>query len=250
MKLGLCISGGGAKGSYESGVIKALYDRGINKFDAISGTSIGAIIGYFILTGNVEKLEEVWTNVEGTSMNKINIVNNTVDNSLVIDILKNLDDSYKKKLNFYVNYLKIENKNIEEIVVDVSALDKEESINAIKYSSLLPFNPKSTLSLKEQFIKDLSEGLYEGFKLDGGLVRNTLIEPLIKNNLDKIIVISTRHDYELSDKIKLNYDENNIIVVRPRTEFSSNDTLNFTNEFCARMFKEGYEIGMSISINN
>ena len=104
MKLGLCISGGGAKGSYESGVIKALYDRGINKFDAISGTSIGAVIGYFILTNNVEKLEQVWTNVEGTSMNKINIVNNTVDNSLVIDILKNLDDSYKKKLNFYVNY--------------------------------------------------------------------------------------------------------------------------------------------------
>ena len=49
MKLGLCISGGGAKGSYESGVIKALYDRGINKFDSISGTSIGAIIGYFII---------------------------------------------------------------------------------------------------------------------------------------------------------------------------------------------------------
>ena len=249
MKLGLCISGGGAKGSYESGVIKALYDRGINKFDAISGTSIGAVIGYFILTGNVEKLEDVWTNVEQTSINKINIVNNTVDNSLVIDILKSLDGSYKEKLNFYVNYLEIKNKNIEEIVVDVTSLDKEECMNAIKYSSLLPFNPKSTLSLKEQFIKDVSENLYEGFKLDGGLVRNTLIEPLIKNNMDKIIVISTRHDYELPDEIKLNYGQNNIIVVRPKTKFVSNDTLNFTNEFCTRMFKEGYEIGMSISIN-
>ena len=68
--------------------------------------------------------------------------------------------------------------------------------------------------------------------------------------MDKIIVISTRHDYELSDKIKLNYDENNIIVVRPKTEFTSNDTLNFTNEFCTRMFREGYEIGMSLNINN
>jgi len=250
MKLGLCISGGGAKGSYESGVIKALYDRGINKFDAISGTSIGAVIGYFILTNNVEKLEQVWTNVEGTSINKINIVNNTVDNSVVIDILKSLDDNYKEKLNFYVNYLKIENNNMEEIVVDIAHLGKEEGMNAIKYSSLLPFNPKATLSLKDQFIKDVSEGLYEGFKLDGGLVRNTLIEPLIKQNMDKIIVISTRHDYELSDKIKLNYDENNIIVVRPKTEFTSNDTLNFTNEFCTRMFREGYEIGMSLNINN
>ena len=250
MKLGLCISGGGAKGSYESGVIKALYDRGINKFDSISGTSIGAIIGYFILTNNVEKLEDMWTNVEGTSANKINIVNNTVDNSFIINILKTLDDTHKEKLNFYVNYLKIENRNIEEVVVDVTYLDKKETIDSIKYSSLLPFNPQGKLPLKDQFIKDVNEDLYEGFKLDGGLVRNTLIEPLIKDNMDKIIVLSTRHDYKLPYEIKSSYDENNIIVVRPKTEFKSNDTLNFTNEFCSKMFKEGYEIGMSIYINN
>ena len=40
---------------YQAGVIKALYDRGINKFNAISGTSIGAVNGYFIFTNNVEK---------------------------------------------------------------------------------------------------------------------------------------------------------------------------------------------------
>ena len=59
MNIGLCLCGGGAKGAYQAGVIKALYDRGINKFNAISGTSIGAVNGYFIFTNNVEKLEEM-----------------------------------------------------------------------------------------------------------------------------------------------------------------------------------------------
>ena len=31
MKLGLCLEGGGAKGAYQAGVVKALYDGGINK---------------------------------------------------------------------------------------------------------------------------------------------------------------------------------------------------------------------------
>ena len=47
MKLGLCLEGGGAKGAYQAGVVKALYDGGINKFYSISGTSIGAINGYY-----------------------------------------------------------------------------------------------------------------------------------------------------------------------------------------------------------
>jgi predicted acylesterase/phospholipase RssA len=33
MKIGLCLSGGGAKGAFQAGVIKGLYDNGISKFD-------------------------------------------------------------------------------------------------------------------------------------------------------------------------------------------------------------------------
>ena len=50
MRIGLCLSGGGAKGAFQAGVIKGLYDNGISKFDAISGTSIGAVNGYYVST--------------------------------------------------------------------------------------------------------------------------------------------------------------------------------------------------------
>ena len=99
MRIGLCLSGGGAKGAYQAGVVKALYDRGIKNFTAISGTSIGAVNGYFIFTDNVEKLEHMWINIEENSENKIKIKNNTVDNSEIIKNLRQLINNSNKDTN-------------------------------------------------------------------------------------------------------------------------------------------------------
>lgn len=249
MRIGLCLSGGGAKGSYQAGVIKALYDRGINKFAAIAGTSIGAVNGYYIFTGNVENLEKMWINIQKTCENAIKIVDNTVDNSIIIDALRQLNNNQKHETNFYVNYVEVEDKSVNEKVVDILNLEKEESLSSIKYSSLLPFNPNGKLDLRNQFVKDVSEGLYDGCKLDGGLVRNTLIQPLIEDNVDKIIIVSTRHDYVIPQEIKNVYNEENIIVARPKTIFSPNDTLRFDPEFCTEKFNEGYEIGKNLNIS-
>lgn len=247
MKLGLCLSGGGAKGAYQAGVIKALYEKGIDKFHSISGTSIGAINGYFIYTDNSENLEKMWIRMEENSPETIKVVDKTVDNSQTIDILKALEFN-NLDMNFYVNYVEIENKEAKEKVVNISGLAENSALEAVKYSALLPANESSTLNLKDQFLIDLKEGLYDGYKLDGGLLRNTLVQPLIEDNVDKIIIISTRHDYIIPDYIKNEYDEKNIILVRPNTQFSAEDTLRFEPEFCRKIYKEGYEIGKSISL--
>lgn len=247
MKLGLCLSGGGAKGAYQAGVIKALYEKGIDKFHSISGTSIGAINGYFIYTDNSENLEKMWIRMEENSPETIKVVDKTVDNSQTIDILKALEFN-NLDMNFYVNYVEIENKEVKEKVVNISGLAENSALEAVKYSALLPANESSTLSLKDQFLIDLKEGLYDGYKLDGGLLRNTLVQPLIEDNVDKIIIISTRHDYIIPDYIKNEYDEKNIILVRPNTQFSAEDTLRFEPEFCRKIYKEGYKIGKSISL--
>lgn len=248
MKLGLCLCGGGAKGSYQAGVIKALYDNGINKFDAISGTSIGAINGYYIFTDNVENLVKMWTNIQTNIENDIKIVDNTVDNSYAIDGLKKLVNKRQEDMAFYVNYIEIENSMPKDKIVNLSNLSNEEGLNSIKYSSLLPFNPKGELDFDGQFKKDLMEGLYDGYKLDGGLVNNTLIEPLLNSDVDKIILISTRYDYILPENIKEASNGKDIVVVRPNTIFTKQDTLRFEKEFCEKMYNEGYEIGQNINI--
>lgn len=63
-KLGLVLSGGGAKGAYHVGVIKALYELGI-QIDMLSGASIGALNGAVLLSADSQNqglinLEKLW----------------------------------------------------------------------------------------------------------------------------------------------------------------------------------------------
>lgn len=248
MKTGLCLAGGGAKGAFQAGVIYGLYEKGI-KFDAIAGTSIGAINGYYIYTENVNKLKEMWINIQKIGENGVEIVDNTVDNSLAIDELRGLinNSSYSKPC--YINYVEVENSKLEEKIVDISELSHEDTLLSIKYSSLLPFRPSKELKPFEQFGKDLIEGLYDGYKLDGGILNNVLIKPLIEAKMDKIIVITMKHDYELPEDIKNIYKEEDIIIIRPNTIFEKNATLRFEGEFCKKIFNEGYEIVKNMDIN-
>ena len=53
-KLGLALSGGGAKGFAHIGAIKAMEERGIYP-DVISGTSAGAVVGALYAAGITEE---------------------------------------------------------------------------------------------------------------------------------------------------------------------------------------------------
>lgn len=58
----LVLGGGGAKGSYQVGAIKALKELGI-KFNAVSGTSVGALIGALVAQNDYKALEEIWNSL-------------------------------------------------------------------------------------------------------------------------------------------------------------------------------------------
>ena len=55
----LVLSGGGAKGAYEIGVWKALRKLNI-KFDIVTGTSIGAINGAFVVQNKYYRAKRIW----------------------------------------------------------------------------------------------------------------------------------------------------------------------------------------------
>ena len=54
---------------------------------------------------------------------------------------------------------------------------------------------------------------------------------------------------QLPDEIKNICNEDNIIIVRPKTVFDKNDTLRFEKEFCKQIYYEGYEIGKNLNIS-
>lgn len=62
-RVALVLMGGGAKGAYEVGVWKALWERGLRSFVTISGTSVGALNAYLIANLEPETVEDVWRRV-------------------------------------------------------------------------------------------------------------------------------------------------------------------------------------------
>jgi predicted acylesterase/phospholipase RssA len=61
--IGLVLTGGGAKGAYQVGCLKALRKAGYTRFSAISGTSVGAMNAILLAAGKLDAAEEAWTNL-------------------------------------------------------------------------------------------------------------------------------------------------------------------------------------------
>lgn len=64
-KIGLVLSGGGAKGAYEVGVYKALEEMGVLPYiDAIAGTSVGALNAALLESRGAEYSQEIWNGLK------------------------------------------------------------------------------------------------------------------------------------------------------------------------------------------
>ena len=62
-RVGLVLMGGGAKGAYEVGVWRALWEHGIRRFAVIAGTSVGALNALLIADKTPEEAQRVWSDV-------------------------------------------------------------------------------------------------------------------------------------------------------------------------------------------
>lgn len=58
----IALEGGGAKGAYQTGVWKALDEAGI-KFNAVSGTSVGALNAALMCMGDLERAQQLWSDI-------------------------------------------------------------------------------------------------------------------------------------------------------------------------------------------
>ncbi len=77
MRVGLVLSGGGAKGAYQAGIVKSLANHGV-EIDIVAGASIGALNGAIVSASNstsvaAKRLEEVWGLVAKDDVLKLNI---------------------------------------------------------------------------------------------------------------------------------------------------------------------------------
>lgn len=250
MNIGLCLPGGGAKGAFQAGVLKSLYDRGIKKYDSYACTSIGAMNGYYLYTNNVDKLEKMWTTDRKNEKITFKSVDNIIDNNADFKPLYELkNNTLKNSSRFYINFLQVKEKMGKEQIVDISKFDDKSKVDYIKYSCALPYHEEGRLFSVDEVRQYISEGKFDGKNLDGGMARNTYFDPLLEDNVDKILIISTRHNFKLPDKVLEKIDKDKIIIISPKTSVDNKEMLNFTRDLCTKMYEEGYEAGKCFDLN-
>lgn len=67
-RIGLVLSGGGAKGAYHIGCLKALRAKGLDRFDAVAGSSVGAINAVIVGSGRLDAAERAWRSLRASDV--------------------------------------------------------------------------------------------------------------------------------------------------------------------------------------
>ncbi len=190
MKRALVLSGGGAKWSYELGVYKALKRLGI-KIDIITGTSIGALNGAALVTGDYRKAKKLWL-----KMSSIDVFNYTFKNSkeypkIAKDILKNKGlkfDKAEEVLSTVINEDKIRKSKIDYGLITVnlkSRMPKALRKDQIPKGKLSSYVIASSTCFPLVEMKNIDGDYY----VDGGYYDNLPINLAIDMGADEIIAV-------------------------------------------------------------
>ncbi len=95
VKVGIALEGGGAKGAYQTGVLRALRELDIN-YECVVGTSIGALNAASYIVGDYERSSNLWRNMNFSIEDKSKSNSNNYSN--IFDKLKNNIDEFEKYL--------------------------------------------------------------------------------------------------------------------------------------------------------
>ena len=244
-KYALVLAGGGTKGAYQIGALKALKELGI-EIEAITGASIGAINGAIIAQGDLDRLEDLYNHIKLEDILELSDKNKIKSNEdifsaknmykIMREVIKekgisnialrktldkylDVDKLYKSKIDFGLVTFDMENKNGIELFKN--EIKKEEMIDYLLASAAFPI-------FKPQEINDKKY-------LDGGISDNMPINLLLKKGYNNIIVV----DITGMGRIKRNTYKGGIFkIIKPREDLGS--TFDFDNNNISKNIKLGY----------
>ena len=149
----LVISGGGSKGAYAGGVAQYLMQEEGNNYGMFLGTSTGSLLVPHLAAGKIDKIQQVFTNVNQHNIFSVNpfVIRKKGNREYVsIDFINSLWQFIKMKRTFgeskalrrYIKkHFTIEEYNLikttkDDVVITVSNLSK----NRVEYKSIKDFS--------------------------------------------------------------------------------------------------------------
>ncbi len=193
MKRALVLSGGGAKGSYEIGAIKALREMHM-KFDIVTGTSIGAINAALYAQKDYQKAKHLWGKLKTKDLFdgvKDNISEKEMYRVLVQEFFKNGGLSFAKAEKFLrtkINEKKIRRSKIKFGLVTYSYTTKKPrmlAIDQIPEGKLIDYIVASATCYPAVNKKQIDDEYF----IDGGFYDNVPINLAIEMGATEVVAI-------------------------------------------------------------
>ncbi len=267
-KKALVLSGGGGKGAYQIGAIKALKECNMyESMGAFSGASIGAINISLAQVITVDQMTDIWLNtdiedvLENEHMKKnINykylrsLVNNKNIERMGFFSRKGLVEIFDK---IHLDKIKDSNNNIFISMVDITEIPEDgrginlirrwlagEKVGETKYSYI---NKQNRNNIYKIILASSSIPLIFNpieikgrFYIDGGLNENLPIKPLYKNGYRDITAI-TCNKINKSD-LQKQYPNADIKIIQPSRYLGNlwTGTLNFSSSKIRELIALGY----------
>lgn len=242
---GVVFSGGGTKGAYQVGAVKALKELGLN-IKAVSGASIGSINAAMFVQDNIDLLEELYKNIGMKDILEMSDKNAMADDANIFEF-KNI----KKLVGEYVKGKGISNKplrNLLEKYIDVDKIYKSDI--DFGFMTFNATNKAGKAIWKEDIRKEelidylLASACFPIFKaqeiegtkyLDGGISNNMPIDLLVEKGYKDIIIV----DIKGIGFIKKNvYKDVNYYVIKPYEDLGG--VFDFDKERINRNITLGY----------
>ena len=274
LNIGLVLAGGGAKGAYEAGIFKALWELDIiRRVSVVSGTSIGTINGLLLSMNDNSIMDKSWSSLTYSRfINHESLARNLKISQLikkaknrgkeqkfnellrVSDIGLLSQSGIRQFIEEYVdfNVIKESKKNLYACAYNIDLktpeyfklndYGNEELIDIVLASCAVPFIFKPI---------NINENRYA----DGGInspkyvyqnADNVPITPLKNHNCDVIIVVHLSYKQYLD---KTGFEDCNIIEIYPSMHLetiSGIGTVNIMQNTLNQHMDLGYRDGLSI----
>ncbi len=237
----IVLSGGGAKGSYQIGVWRALRELGIS-YEIVCGTSVGALNGLFFTTGEYALAKYIWSTIQ------------------LEDILKGTDAYFLEKSKTIIPYIghylfkgSFDNTPLKKLaceLIDLKKLRKSSirfGIVTTSLPSLYPVKVEVNQLEEDKICSFLlaSSALFPAFPtiqiegqtyMDGGLFDNLPIDFALEMGADQIFAIGLKKGDVLDEKYQ---NIPNILYLTPSKDLGG--VLDFDHQKILANMRLGYE---------
>lgn len=237
-KWGLILAGGGGKGAYQIGVMRALREKGIDKYiTGVSGSSVGALNGVLFAYNDQPLAEDVWWHIKpeqfiGIAPDMIDMKEGLVPRDGILDIVENYIDLDKISMNardIYATTTEYDEYGMGQGRPKYHSLNyktKGEITNILLASSALPI-------IYEPVV-------IEGkMHRDGGLTDNLPIAPLYAEGIRHFIVVGLSPSTQLPE---YRFEDADFLMIKPHRSIGDfvDGTLDFSQEGARYRMENGY----------